>query len=150
MNQQNYQCSFTANITATEALENISHVSEWWTGNYEGSSKKPGDTFTVRFGETFVNFEIVEAIPNKKIVWQVVDCNLHWLKDKKEWKGTQLSWEVSPENNSTRINMTHVGLIPEIECYENCKKGWDFYAGESLKKLMTEHKGMPETPKANR
>ena len=42
--------------------------------------------------------------------------------------------------------MTHIDLIPEIECYENCGKGWNFYTGESLTKLINEEAGMPDTP----
>ena len=40
--------------------------------------------------------------------------------------------------------MKHVGLIPEIECYESCEKGWNFFTGDSLLKLINEGKGMPE------
>ena len=84
-------------------------------------------------------------IPDKKIVWQVTDCNLHWLKGKKEWNDTKVVWEVSPENKSTtRIRMTHSGLVPGIECYDDGKKGWDFFVGESLRKLLTENKGLPD------
>ena len=126
MNQEDYHSSISANITAKKAFENINRVSEWWTKSYEGSSQSPGDTFTVRFGETFVNFKKAEVVPGKKIVWQVTDCNLHWLKDKKEWKDTKMSFEISSKDNSTQISVTHIGLVPEIECYNDCKKGWGF------------------------
>jgi hypothetical protein len=39
--------------------------------------------------------------------------------------------------------MTHAGLVPGIECYENCQKGWDFYLRESLQKLLRENEGVP-------
>ncbi len=83
MNEQNYHCSITTNISAREAVENINHVSEWWTKNFEGNSEKLNDIFTVHFGETFATFQVIEVVPNKKIVWQVIDCYLDWLKDKK-------------------------------------------------------------------
>ncbi len=38
--------------------------------------------------------------------------------------------------------MTHVGLVPEAECYNDCKAGWDKHVGESLLKLLTEGKGI--------
>ncbi len=40
-----------------------------------------------------------------------------------------------------------MGLVPEIECYNDCVKGWNFYVNESLFKLMTEGKGIPERKK---
>jgi hypothetical protein len=150
MTQQNYHNSIIANITAKEAFENIGRVSEWWAKNFKGYSQKLNDIFTVRFGETFVTFKITEVVRNKKIVWKVIDCYLHWLTDKKEWKDTKINWQVSTKKKSTQIDMTHIGLIPEIECYDNCKKGWDFFVGESLLKLITEGNGLPETPKASR
>jgi hypothetical protein len=139
-----YHSSITANITPEEAIERISHVSDWWTNGFKGNSEKIGDTFTVKFGETFVDFKIVEVVPNRKIVWLVTDCNLHWIRNKTEWKDTKVVWELTPEDGETRISMTHIGLIPRAECFNNCKAGWDFYVGESLLRLLTEGKGLPD------
>ena len=150
MEKQNYHSSITANIDSKKAFESISRVSEWWATHFEGDSKKSGDVFTVRFGETFVTFKVVEVVPGKKIAWQVTDCHLHWLKDKKEWAGTEIDWEVVAKGNATQINFTHVGLVPEIECYNDCSKGWNFFVKDSLFKFITEGKGLPETPKASR
>jgi len=148
MNNQNYNCNITANVTAKEAFEAINSVSEWWTTNLEGSSQKLNDIFIVRFGETFVTIKLVEVIPDNKIVWHIIDCYLHWLKNKKEWKDTKIDWDISVVNNTTQINMTHIGLVPEIECFTDCEKGWNFYIKESLFKLLTEHKGLPDKPKS--
>lgn len=150
MRTEDYHSVITARISAEKAFQNINHVWEWWTTDFEGSSQNLNDLFTVRFGETFVTFKVVESIPSKKIAWLVTDCYLHWLKDKKEWKNTQLDWKISSKGDATRIDFTHVGLVPEIECYNDCKKGWNFYSKESLKSLLTEGKGMPETPKSVR
>ena len=139
-----YHSHIKANITATEAFDGISKVSAWWAKNFEGSAGKQNDVFTVRFGETFVTFEITEMVRDKWIVWAVQDCHLPWLNDKKEWNGTKVIWEItSSKINSTAIDMTHVGLVPGIECYDKCESGWDRHIKESLFKLLTEHKGLP-------
>lgn len=142
--EQDYYVSISANATAQEAFKSINNVPGWWTKNFEGHSEKPNDIFTVRFGETFITSKIVELIPDKKIVWHVIDCNKHWLKNRKEWKDTKMSWEISTENNVTQISFTHIGLVPGIECYNGCEKAWNFYVKESLFKLLNEGKGMPE------
>lgn len=148
MKQQNYHCSITANITAKEAFQRITRVSEWWSENIEGNFKKLNDVFTIHFvfGDSFV-IKIVELVPDKKIVWLVTDCNLTWIKDKKEWKGTKISFEISTDNNSTHVNFTHIGLVPGIECYNGCVGGWNQYIKESLFKLLTEGKGEPDRKK---
>jgi len=63
----------------------------------------------------------------------------------KDWNGTKISWEISTDEGLTKINFTHIGLVPEKECYNDCKGGWSFYVKESLFKLLTEHKGLPGT-----
>lgn len=144
MKQEDYHCSILADVSLKEAFDNINHVSAWWTENIEGGSEKLNDIFTVHFAETFVTFKIIETAPYKKITWLVTDCNLHWLKDKKEWNNTKISWEISAENSSTKIDMTHIGLVPGIECYNDFQKGWNHYIPDSLLKLITAHKGIPE------
>jgi hypothetical protein len=55
--------------------------------------------------------------------------------------------DAATENLETRIDFTHVGLLPGIECYNDCSKGWNFFIKESLFKFITEGKGLPEVPK---
>src|SRR5262249_50838012 len=121
-------------------IDRISRVPDWWTTGFTGASQKPGDTFTVRFGETFVDFKIVEVIPEKRIVWQVTNSYLHRIKNKAKWNGTRIVRKIWTENETTTVRMTHVGLHPGVECYENCEIGWNFCFGESLLKLVSENK----------
>ena len=144
MNQQNYQCSIAADVTPHEAFEAVNQVNEWWAKNFEGSAEKLNDVFTVRFGDTWVTFKIAEFIPDKKVVWQVTDCYLPWLNDKTEWNGTSVAFEISPLGNATQVTMTHIGLVPGVECYEMCEAGWNHHFKESFLKLLTEHVGAPE------
>ncbi len=67
-----------------------------------------------------------------------------------EWTGTKMDFQVSAKGNETEINATHIGLTPEVECYDTCKKGWDFYIKQSLYKFFTEGQGLPQTLQAER
>jgi hypothetical protein len=144
MESQNYQTSIVVGATSREAFEAICNVPKWWTQNVVGKSDQLNDIFTVRFGDTFKTSKITEIFPGKKIIWNVINSNLHWIERKIEWNGTDIIWEVSSANNQTKITMTHMGLTLESECFEECQKGWDFYIGQSLNKLLTEGKGLPE------
>ena len=148
--KQNYHSHIKTAMPTHEAFEKINNVSEWWTPDIKGQSKKLNDVFTVYFGDTFVTFKITELVPDKKVAWYVTDCNLHWIKDKKEWKDTTIDFELSAQNGDTEIDFTHIGLVPEVECYDNCKEGWDFYITKSLSKYINEGKGLPNTPVAAR
>jgi hypothetical protein len=35
-------------------------------------------------GKTFIDFQITELVPNRKVVWKLTDSHISWLKDKKE------------------------------------------------------------------
>ena len=136
---------FTATLlvdqTPEEAFKNINSVSKWWTEDFEGSTSKLSDVFTVRFGEVFITSKVVEFIPGRKIVWLVLDCNKPWLKNTKEWNGTKMTWEITREDDKTRIRFTHVGLVPQFECFDSCSDAWGSYINGSLRKLITTGKG---------
>ena len=86
-----------------EAMKKISQVNGWWAKNFTGKAEKLNDKFSVHFDETFVDFKISELVPNKKVVWKVTDCNLHWIKAKKEWKGTEVVFEISERKMPARM-----------------------------------------------
>ena len=139
-----YHADIEVHCSVKEAFDAISRVSAWWTENTEGRTVNLNDEFTVRFGETFSKFRIIELIPAQKLVWHVLDCNLHWMSDKKEWKGTKVLWQLSSADGATRISMTHMGLNAGVECFEDCTKGWNHYVKVSLLKLIEEGKGEPD------
>ena len=142
MKKQDYKKTFSANVTSKEAFENIVNVGDWWTKSFKGSAKKLNDEFDVTFGKTNVNIKVTESVPYSKLVWLVTDCYLDWLDNKTEWKDTKIVWNITEENDFTKIEMTHVGLVPELECYKDCEAGWNQYTGESLPKLIATGKGV--------
>ncbi|HEV7230008.1 MAG TPA: SRPBCC domain-containing protein [Bacteroidia bacterium] len=142
--KKDFNYILTVKASAKETLKKISQVNLWWAKNFKGKADKLHDVFSVHFGDTYVNFKISEAIQEKKITWLVTDCNLHWIKDKKEWKNTEVIWNLTEENGNTIINFVHKGLTPESECYESCKPGWTHHIQDSLVKLIEQGKGFPE------
>jgi hypothetical protein len=145
MKKQDYTTSILVKATANQAFKGVNDVAAWWTENVEGSSEKLDDVLTIRFGgETVVTIKILESVPDKKVVWTVTDCYLPWLADKKEWKDTRMVFEISAEGDSTRIQFTHIGLEPRVECYDGCVKGWDQYFKGSLAQLLDEGMGLPQ------
>ena len=144
MVNKNFHRTIKVNASTEEAMKKIGQVNLWWAKNFTGKAEKLNDKFSVHFGETFVDFQIRELVPNKKVVWKVTDCNLHWINNKKEWNGTEVVFEIFGKNKSTQIDFTHVGLVPVVECYKDCEVGWDGHITMSLVKFINEGKGMPE------
>lgn len=144
MAPKDYQCKILTSASAKEVYEKIARVSEWWAKDFTGTARKLGDTFTVRWGETFVDFKISEAVPENRVVWQVVNCNIPRLQDTTEWNGTSVAWDVSSSNGTTTVTLTHHGITPEVECYGMCEKGWNSAVQNSLLQFLNEGKGVPK------
>jgi hypothetical protein len=150
MKKQDYHTSITVDATAHEAFNFINSVTKWWTENLEGSSQKLDDEFTVRFGDVhYSKQKLVEVVPDKKVVWLVTDSKLNFIKDKKEWTNTKITFEILIQNNKTQVDFTHIGLVPEIECFDACSNAWGEYIHGSLLKLINTGKGQP-TRKENK
>jgi glucan biosynthesis protein len=146
MKRPDYHSSITADLAPEEAFEKITHVSEWWGTQVEGQSRQLHDIFTVRFsGGDVYKLQITELVPNERMVWEVIDARQDWVKDPTEWVGTRIVWEISPQEQGTQIDMTHIGLVPELECYEKCSPSWDYLIVSSLSKFLTDNTGLPVT-----
>ena len=126
-----------------EAFTAINNVRGWWTENIEGSTNKLRDIFTVRFGTTWKTFKIVEVVPGEKVIWLITDCYLPWNGDKTEWTGTKISFEISKKREQTQIRFSHLGLVPELECFKSCSNAWTGYIQNSLQRLINTGKGKP-------
>ncbi|MEO6730623.1 MAG: hypothetical protein ABIN01_05360 [Ferruginibacter sp.] len=142
---QDYHSIITVDATAHKAFESINNVSGWWTENLAGSSQNLGDEFSVRFGEVhYSKQKLVEIVPDKKVVWLVTDSQLNFIEDKQEWTNTKISFAIFQLNNKTKIHFTHIGLVPEVECFDACSNAWSQYIQGSLLSLITTGKGQPE------
>lgn len=144
MKNQDYSVSLTINTSVHEVFERINEVHLWWTNELKGSSKKLNDVFTVQFADIHLSTQqIIELIPDKKIVWLVTDSNLSFVEKVDEWTNTTIVFELMEKNGNTQIDFTHIGLVPAIQCYDGCSKGWDYFIKGSLFKFLTEGKGTP-------
>ena len=127
------------------AFNAIRNVRGWWSENIEGNTGQLNDEFIYRYKDMHYSKQrLVELVPNQKIVWLVKESQLYFLQHKEEWTGTRISFEISQEDNKTRILFTHFGLTPVSECYSACMKGWGQYVQQSLLSLITTGQGAPD------
>ena len=112
MNDKNFTTTFTVDQSLEEAFTAINNVRRWWSGEIEGSTDKLGDEFSYHYQDVHRSKQkITELIPGKKVVWHVLDGHLNFVQDKTEWKGTDITFEVSKKGNKTEIRFIHLGLV---------------------------------------
>ena len=137
MNNKNLQISFFVDQSANEVFNAVSNIAKWWTENVKGNAQKLNDEFTVQFEDIhFSKQQLVEVVPNKKVVWLVVDAKLNFVANKKEWNGTRITFDIAKKGDKTQVRFTHAGLAPEHECYEDCSSAWDSLVKVNLRKLI--------------
>jgi hypothetical protein len=50
----------------------------------------------------------------------VLDGYLNFTEDETEWTGTDITFDISALGDKTEVRFTHVGLVPEFKCFDNC------------------------------
>jgi activator of Hsp90 ATPase-like protein len=136
--------SFVVDQTPNEAFDAINNVRGWWSGNIEGPTDKLGAEWTYRYEDLhYSKQKIAELVPGKKVVWLVVDSYLKFVKDKAEWNGTKIVFDISKRGDKTEVQFTHLGLVPDQECYSACSDAWGAYIQHSLRDLIVQSKGQP-------
>ncbi len=144
MNKTDYTTTFVVDQTPEEVFAAINNVRGWWSGNIEGETDKLGAEFAYRYQDLhYSKQKITEFVPGKKVVWLVEDSAINFVKDKTEWNGTKIMFEVSKKAGETEVRFTHVGLAPKVECYGACSDAWGYYIKTSLRDLITKGNGQP-------
>jgi uncharacterized protein YndB with AHSA1/START domain len=112
---------FTAAPDAVfDALTTPAGITEWWTP-VSGSGLEGGE---LRF--VFPNLELLARVDRADrptaVRWVVLECGME------DWVGTAISFDLAPTaTGGTRLDFRHIGLTPQLECFEQCSAGWTFY-----------------------
>jgi hypothetical protein len=139
-----FTTAFTVGQTPAEVFEAISDVRGWWSGQIQGDTRQPGDEFTYRYEDLHrCRIRVVQAEPGQKITWLVLDGGPAFTRDKQEWRGTTIRFEIAQAGRRTEVRFTHQGLVPQSECFGASSSAWSSYINGSLRSLITTGQGYP-------
>lgn len=145
MKNQDFTLTLSFDQSPEEVFAAVTNVRGWWSQGLEGKSAQVGDQFVYRHEDIHRStHRVTEAVPGERVVWHTVDAELTFIKDRAEWKGTDVRFDIARKGKKTELRFTHVGLRPEGECFEACSRGWTYYVGESLRRLVATGKGTPD------
>lgn len=139
MNEESYTTTIEVRKPVKVVFDCIGNVPAWWSNDFEGRSANTGDEFVIHHpGQHYSKQKLTEVVPNEKIVWLVTESTLSWLKkDRHEWTGTQMIFELTSSEEVTQLRFTHEGLDPRKESYGRCSLGWAMVICEQLFNFIT-------------
>lgn len=144
MKTTDYTISLEVDESPQEVFNAINNVRGWWSAEIEGPTDQLGAMFKFHYKDSHRSTQRITAlVPGRKVAWHVLESELNFVKDKAEWNGTDVVFEITRKGGKTVLRFTHVGLVPASECYGNCSGAWGFYINESLRDLITTGKGQP-------
>ena len=138
MTDQSFTTTFTVDRTPEETFATINDVRAWWTGDIEGDTDRLGAEFTYRYADMHRSTQrITELVPGQRVAWRVVEADLSFTRDRSEWTGTQIVFEIAPRDGGSELRFTHHGLVPDFECFEACSTAWTTLVEGSLRRALT-------------
>ncbi|MFB9844836.1 SRPBCC family protein [Mucilaginibacter ginsenosidivorans] len=144
METQDFSTSFTVDQTPAEVFSAVTNVRGWWSERIDGGTAQLNDEFTYqRWDLHKCTMRLTEVVPNKRVVWLVLDNYFSFTKDQSEWVGNTIEFDITEKDGKTQLLFTQHGLVPAYECYDICFNAWTSYIQGSLKDLITTGKGQP-------
>jgi hypothetical protein len=144
MTTTDFTTTILVDQTPTEAFNAINNPRGWWSEEIEGGTDKLNDVFNYHFEDIHrAQIKLIEVVQDQKVVWHVLENYFKFTEDTTEWTDTKMSFEITKKGDKTQIRFTHIGLVPEYECFEICTDSWTQYIRGSLFGLITQGKGEP-------
>jgi hypothetical protein len=142
---QDYQSQLTLTASADavfDALTTIRGLSAWWT-SVTGDGLAGGE-LTFSFGLAAQAVMRVDAAERGVGVrWTNIACHVE------DWVGTTVQFDIeATPAGGTELRFRHAGLTPRLECYSDCKSGWDHFI-PSLRAYVETGTGNPNRSAAD-
>ena len=144
MTSESFSAETTVKKSADEAFNAIQNFRGWWSEEIEGNTDKLNEAFFYHYKDIHLcKMKLIEMVPGKRLVYEVLENEFSFVKDKSEWVGTKLIFDISTSGGNVKVTFTHEGLIPLYECYQVCNEAWSSYINNSLKNYIEKGKGNP-------
>ena len=124
------------------AVTDAAVIGRWWTA--VSRAEREGDQVQLFMGGDAPAVVVrIEHVPGTgEVTWTVTDCAVM-----ADWVGTKPSFAVQPDDDgNVSIAFRHVGLRPALECFDQCRAGWNHFM-PSLHQFLETGEGRPNEPR---
>ncbi|SDS66254.1 glutaminase [Corynebacterium timonense] len=121
---EDFSTSFEVPAPRERVYRAISNPKEWWdNAQISGSASEPGNAFELDEQEQHARFTVEEAADGDRLVWHAEPGEES--ADETSWSGTDIIFELEEgKGDETRVTLTHRGMLPHDERYEQMADGW--------------------------
>ena len=99
MENKDFTTTILVDKTPEKAFKAIKNFRAWWSKDIEGETDKLNEVFFYHYKDVHLcKIKLIEIIPNEKIIYQIIDNQFNFTKDKNEWINTQLVFEISTKH----------------------------------------------------
>ena len=140
--QNDYTSQVTFNAPRERVFDAIATpggLRGWWTTSVLGSGAAGGEMRLEFEGlDEHIVLRVEKANRPSTVQWS---CVVH--SGLPEWAGTKMIFDlVERTPRECELSFRHLGLTPKLECYEDCRLGWDHFL-MSLVGYAEQGKGTP-------
>jgi uncharacterized protein YndB with AHSA1/START domain len=123
-----------------QAITTPAGLSGWWT-KATGSGDTGGE-LQFRFSALDpLVVDVKRADRPSAVDWTVRECS--FMPD---WVGTRPTFRIATnDSGGSELSFCHHGLVSELECFDECRQGWDYYLA-SLRSFVETGSGSPFAP----
>ncbi|HWA65554.1 MAG TPA: SRPBCC domain-containing protein [Mycobacteriales bacterium] len=137
--ESDYEARIVTAVSADEvydALTTLEGLSAWWTPATGDATA--GGEITFHFSETAkAVMRVDDAQRGIGVRWTTIACMVE------DWVGTTQHFQIEAlPGGGAEIRFRHEGLTPKLECYADCKNGWDHFI-PSLRSYLDTGTGNP-------
>jgi hypothetical protein len=134
---QSFSTTIVVERTPEEVFAAIGRPQVWWNQLIHGSAEAVGDEFGFHMpGVHTTRMRVTEAVPGRRVVWHVLENQFSFVEDQGEWLGTDVVFDIERRDDEVAVVLTHIGLVPELECHEICSGAWTHHFNAGLRALL--------------
>jgi uncharacterized protein YndB with AHSA1/START domain len=113
--------------TVFAMLATLEGISSWWEGSVTGdASEQGGLRFSLSDSDDYAHMSVDSVIAPSDVAWSVLEDSGFGG----EWMGTSIRFHIEEDvDGSCVLTLHHQGMTPALDCFVDCKTGWDRHLG---------------------
>lgn len=144
-----YTTTITVDRSPNVAFAAIVNARAWWSEEIDGPTGEVSGEFDYHYQDVHRSrIRVTELEPGRRVAWHILENHFNFVQAQDEWTGTDVVFDIEPtDTGGARVRFTHVGLVPQHECYDVCSNAWGGYITGSLRDLINTGLGQPNLKK---